>query len=243
MNRKRIIKWRPDVAGLFYPRRCPVCQVALEDRGERVCLICRTRLPYTGAHFCHKCGKPLVLEEEEYCRDCLGRKHRFERGRAPFVYDSVMQRSIAAYKYGGRREYAAFYAEEILNRCAKDMAGWRAQAFVPIPLHPSRRRKRGFNQAELLAKELSGRSGIPADAGLLMRVKKTRAQKELNDQERLTNLKDAFSVRKRKVPYQNIILVDDIYTTGSTMDAAAKVLKENGAKNIYFVCICVGNGN
>ena len=123
------------------------------------------------------------------------------------------------------------------------MAGWRAQAFVPIPLHPSRRRKRGFNQAELLAKELSGRSGIPADAGLLMRVKKTRAQKELNDQERLTNLKDAFSVRKRKVPYQNIILVDDIYTTGSTMDAAAKVLKENGAKNIYFVCICVGNGN
>ena len=67
--------------------------------------------------------------------------------------------------------------------------------------------------------------------------------KELNDQERLTNLKDAFSVRKGRVPYQNIILVDDIYTTGSTIDAAARVLKENGAEKVYFVCICVGNGN
>lgn len=244
MNRnEQAVRRKPDIAGLLFPRRCPVCQEAVEERGERICMICRTKLPYIKGHFCAKCGKPLLLKEQEYCQDCTRKPHRFERGRAPFVYDAVMRESIAGYKYGGRREYAAFYAEEILRRCAKDLIQWRAEALIPIPLHPSRRRRRGFNQAELLARELSKRSGIPADAGVLIRRKKTRAQKELNDQERLTNLKDAFSVRKGSVPYQNIILIDDIYTTGSTMDAASRVLKENGAKNVYFVCICVGNGN
>lgn len=233
----------PDLAGLLFPRRCPVCQEVVEDRGERACSICRTRLPYIRGPVCLKCGKPLLLEEQEYCQDC-GRKRRWsDCGRAPFLYDKVMRKSIAGYKYGGRREYAAFYAEEILRKCAGEMRGWKGEVFVPIPLHSSRRRKRGFNQAELLAKELSKRSGIPTDAGLLKRVKKTHAQKELNDQERLTNLKNAFSVRKGKVPYKNIILVDDIYTTGSTMDTAAKVLKEHGAQKVYFACICVGNGN
>ena len=93
-----------------------------------------------------------------------------------------------------------------------------------------------------MAKELSRRSGIPADMDLLFRVKKTQAQKELNDQERLTNLKEAFSIRKGKIPYKNVILVDDIYTTGSTMDAAAGLLKEHGVKNVCFVCICIGKG-
>lgn len=243
MDLRKITDWIPDMAGLLYPRRCPVCQEAVEKQGKRICDICRTKLPYVRQPYCRKCGKQLLLEEQEYCGDCMRKKHRFERGRAPFVYDRTMKASIAACKYGGRREYAAFYAEEILGRCAKDMLEWQGEVFVPIPLHSSRRRKRGFNQAELLARELSGRCGIPTDAELLVRVKKTRAQKELNDQERLTNLKDAFSVRKGSVPYQNIILVDDIYTTGSTMDAAAQVLKEKGARKVYFVCICVGTGN
>ena len=241
------IKWKgmqmPDPAGLLFPRRCPVCQDAVEERGARVCDICRTRLPYIRGPVCLRCGKPLLMEEQEYCRDC-GRKRRWsDRGRAPFLYDKVMRASIAGYKYVGRREYAAFYAEEIFRRCAKEMRQWKGEAFVPIPLHPSRKRKRGFNQAELLARELSKRSGIPTDAKLLERVKKTHVQKELNDQERLANLKDAFSIRKGRVPCKNIILVDDIYTTGSTIDAAAKLLKEHGAQKVYFVCICVGNGN
>lgn len=239
---KRNIR-RPDPVGFFFPRRCPVCHDAVEERGARICGICRTKLPYIREPSCRKCGKPLLSEEEQYCSDCGRRKHRFDRGKAPFVYDAVMRGSIAGYKYRGRKEYASFYAEEILRRCAGEMRMWKAEAYVPIPLHPSRRRKRGFNQAELLARELSRRCGIPTDAGLLTRVKKTKAQKELNDQERLTNLKDAFSVRKGSVPYQNIILVDDIYTTGSTVDAAADALKEKGARKVYFVCICVGNGN
>lgn len=232
-----------DPIGLLFPRRCPICHEVVEERGELACEICRVKLPYIREPSCQICGKPLLAEAREYCQDCSRKKHQFEQGKAPFVYDEVMRRSIARYKYGKRREYAEFYAEEILRRCARKMMDWKAEALVPIPLHPSRKRKRGFNQAELLAKAIAKRSGIPVDTELLLRTKKTHAQKELNDQERLANLRDAFSIRKKEIPYHNLILIDDIYTTGSTMDAAAKLLKEHGIGRVYFLCICVGMGN
>lgn len=233
---------RFDITGLLFPRRCPVCHEVVEEPGKLVCSICSTRLPYVKEPFCRKCGKPLLTEEREYCQDCVRKPHGFRQGRAPFVYDRVMRQSIARFKYGGRREYAAFYAEEILRRCAREALLWKAEAFLPIPLHPKKRRKRGYNQAELLARELSRRSGIPVDKNLLLRVKNTRAQKELNDRERRENLKNAFALQKGSVPYRTVILVDDIYTTGSTMDEAARVLRGNGVQTIYFLCICVGSG-
>lgn len=233
---------KADIAGLLFPRRCPVCHDVVEDAGELVCKICRTRLPYVAEPSCLKCGKPLLSEEREYCGDCGRKKLLFRQGKAPFVYDKQMRESIARYKYGGRREYASFYAEEILRRCAREAVWWKGEVLVPIPLHPSKKRKRGYNQAALLARELSKRCGIPVDEKLLLRTRKTRAQKELNDQERLANLKNAFSVREGKVPYKNIILIDDIYTTGSTVNEAARVLREKGAETVFFLCICVGRG-
>ncbi|MCD8197914.1 MAG: ComF family protein [Lachnospiraceae bacterium] len=231
---------KPDWMGLVFPRRCPICHEVVEERGELACDICRTRLSYVRGNYCQKCGKPLLTEEREYCADCARRPHQFDRGRAAFAYDEPMRRSIARYKYGGKREYADFYAEEILRVCAKDALRWQAQALVPIPLHSSRRRRRGYNQAELLARALSVRCGIPVDTGLLLRTRKTRAQKELGDQERVANLRGAFSLREGAVPCKRLILVDDIYTTGSTMDEAARALRAHGAEKIYFLCISVG---
>lgn len=233
---------KPDLWGILFPRRCPVCHEIVEEKGELACDICRLQLPYVREPVCQRCGKPLAAEEQEYCLDCGRRTHFYRQGRAPFVYDEVMRRSISYFKYRGRREYAAFYAEEILKRYAGTILLWKAEALVPIPLHGSRRRKRGFNQAELLAKELSRRSGIPMEGRLLIRKKRTKPQKELNDRERISNLKNAFSVRKGKISYQKIILVDDIYTTGSTVEEAARILKENGVQTVYFLSICVGRG-
>ena len=217
--------------GLLYPKRCPVCHDVVEDKGELVCRICRTKLPLVRQPACRKCGKPLLEEEREYCQDCTRKHHEYRQGRAAFIYDERM------------REYAAFYAEEIVRSCGREAALWQAQALVPVPLHPSRRRKRGFNQAEVLAEELSRWMGIPVERKILIRSKKTRAQKQLNDQERVSNLKNAFSVRKGSILPKTIILVDDIYTTGSTIDEAARVLLENGAQTVYFLCICVGRGS
>ena len=196
-----------------------MCHDVVEDKGELVCRICRTKLPLVRQPACRKCGKPLLEEEREYCQDCTRKHHEYRQGRAAFIYDERMRHSIAKFKYEGRREYAAFYAEEIVRSCGREAALWQAQALVPVPM------------------------GIPVERKILIRSKKTRAQKQLNDQERVSNLKNAFSVRKGSILPKTIILVDDIYTTGSTIDEAARVLLENGAQTVYFLCICVGRGS
>lgn len=191
-----------DFPGLLFPRRCPIATRLWRIRENWPVISAGPDFTGCVRPGAQRCGKPLVAHEQEYCGDCSRKQHEFHKGRAAFVYDETMRRSIAKFKYEGRQEYAAFYADEILKTCAREVMGWNAEAFVPIPLHSARRRKRGYNQAELLARELSGRSGIPVDKSLLIRTKNTRAQKELSDQERKANLKHAFSVREKRIPYK-----------------------------------------
>ncbi len=116
------------------------------------------------------------------------------------------------------------------------------QAVVPIPLSGKRRRQRGFNQAELVARKVAKRMNLPVYGRLLIRTRDTKAQKGLNDQERKNNLKRAFKTRKNKVQLNHILLIDDIYTTGSTMNEAAKELKRAGAEQVYCLSISIGRG-
>ena len=116
-------------------------------------------------------------------------------------------------------------------------------AIIPVPLHRKRRRERGYNQAELFAKEIGKRTGIPVETKLLYRCINTRPQKELNDQERKKNLKKAFTIAQNIVQLRKVLLVDDIYTTGSTVDAAAECLKVSGIQEVYVLCISIGRGH
>lgn len=148
------------------------------------------------------------------------------------------------------------------RRFEKNVRCWQAEVLIPVPIHPSRRRQRGFNQAEELAGRLSRSWDIPMDAHLLIRSKKTLPQRNLNPSERLKNLQEAFQIssayqnrrsRQKKFllnslekspvkPFpRTVILVDDIYTTGSTIEACSRVLKAAGAEKVYFVVICIGN--
>jgi len=120
--------------------------------------------------------------------------------------------------------------------------GWNAQALVPVPIHSSRQKDRGFNQAECLAQEIGKRLQIPVCRDLLIRVRKTVPQKELDETERQNNLKKAFKMGINSVKLDTIIMIDDIYTTGSTIDACAAVLLKNGVKKIYFITAAVGQG-
>ena len=114
---------------------------------------------------------------------------------------------------------------------------------IPVPIHRERLLKRGYNQAEELAVRLSSMSGIPVERRAVLRIKNTKAQKELNDVERKKNLAQAFSIVKGYSPPRRILLVDDIYTTGSTIDTLALLLKKNGAQSVYFACVCVSPGD
>lgn len=227
---------------LIYPRRCPICDGLTGSHKILACASCRQRLAYVREPACKKCGKPLEKEETEYCADCARRKHAYARGRAVFPYDRLMRASIARFKYRGRREYADFYAEEMVKSLGELLLSWEPDALIPVPLHKSRMKRRGFNQAELTARKIGESLGIPVKTGLLLRTKKTSPQKELNDTQRRANLKNAFQVSQNDVRLKKVVLVDDIYTTGSTMDAAASVLLEHGAEKVYFLAICIGRG-
>ena len=133
-----------------------------------------------------------------------------------------------------------FYGEEALHRYEKWILNKKIQVIVPIPLHKKRQRVRGYNQAELFARVIGARLGIPVCADLMIREKNTVPQKELNEAERKNNLKNAFKITKNIVHLSYILLVDDIYTTGSTIDAAALALKKAGGTHIYFICVSSG---
>lgn len=223
---------------LLYPRHCPVCHKILKDQKRLICPACAGKLQAIRSPYCLKCGRP-VKEEEECCADCRKRSHVFTEGRGIFLYDEKMKESLMRYKYHGHREYGDFYAAAMCRYARKDILRWAPDVIVPIPLHRKKQRQRGFNQAEYLAERISTFYGIPAACRLLKKTKATRSQKKLSASERRSNLKGAFYA-EGELHGKTVLLIDDVYTTGSTMDAAAECLREKGAGKIYFLTVCIG---
>ena len=188
-----------------------------------------------------KCGKELNHEEAEYCSDCMRHRHLFDRGRAVFAYKS-MSDSIYRFKYKGRREYVAYYAECMAGRLGKWILQRRPDALIPVPIHASKLHIRGYNQAEALARELGSILHIPVETDLIKRVRKTSPMKDLSVSERQNNLKRAFKISRNDVKLSTVIIVDDIYTTGSTLDAMSYELRRAGTTRIYFVTLAIGKG-
>lgn len=227
---------------ILYPARCPICHGILKGR-DGICPECRKKLPYIREPKCKKCGKQMESAEEEYCRDCKRFSHAFDRGAAVYTYNDVMARSVAMFKYHNRREYAKVYAKEMYRCCSRFLKSCAPEVILPVPIHRQKKRQRGFNQAELVAKELGKLLNVPVDADYLIRKAKTIPQKELTRQQRKRNLKEAFEVSKDGKYYKRVLLIDDIYTTGATMDAVSEILRENQTKIIFFLTICVGRNS
>ena len=163
------------------------------------------------------------------------------RGRALYEYKSVAA-SIYRFKYGKRQEYADFFGEEIVRYLGDFIREVRPDALIPIPLHKKRLAKRGYNQAALLARAVGRYSGVPVNEKILVRVKNTTPLKLQNPAERQNNLKKAFNISQNDVKLKKVVLVDDIYTTGSTIDEAARTLKSAGVEDIYFIALACGAG-
>lgn len=227
------------VLEILYPVRCPVCHEILKGR-DGICPGCRQRLHYIQEPKCKKCGKQLEMAEQEYCRDCMRFSHAFDKGEAVFSYDDIMRRSVSMFKYHNRREYAKVYAKEMRECCAHFLKMAAPEVILPVPIHKQKKRERGFNQAELIAKELGKLMDIPVDSSYLIRKEKTTPQKELTRRQRKVNLKEVFGIQSNGKYYKRVLLIDDIYTTGATIDAISEILRENQTKIIFFLTLCVG---
>lgn len=227
---------------ILYPRTCPVCGEILKIDKLQICKECKKKINYIAEPLCKKCGKQLINLEQEFCFDCSSKEHKFTRGLALYRHDEWIRKSIYRFKYHNKREYAKIYANEIVLQYEERIRQWNADYLVPIPLHKSKLRTRGYNQAEDLCKELSKLLQIPMEKNCVLRIKKTLPQKELNDKQRKNNLKNAFKIGEIDVKLKKVILVDDIYTTGATIDSVAQVLIHSGVSDIFFITISIGEG-
>ena len=221
-----------------FPARCPFCDEIVIPYGEKICSDCIKKIKYVTPPWCMKCGKKMN-EEGDLCNECISKEHFFDRGRALYEYDSIVD-GIYKFKYAGRKEYARVYGEEMAKYLGEFVKSCNADLIIPIPLHKSRQKKRGYNQASLIARCLSDMVGIPVREDILIRSKNTIPLKKLNRYERQNNLKKAFNIGKNDVKLKTIILIDDIFTTGSTIDEASRVLKSAGADKIYFITLSCG---
>lgn len=234
------IKWTAKVLQSIYPLRCPGCDEIVTPYGQKVCADCLVKMKLLTPPWCMKCGKKL-LDEQEICSDCEREEHEFVRGRALYEYGSVFD-SVYRFKYGGRQEYADHFGEQMAYYLKDFLQKIDPDALIPIPLHRKRQIMRGYNQSLLLAQALGKYTGIPVYEDYLIRVKNTVPLKSQKPKERQNNLKKAFNVKENDVKLEKVVLVDDIYTTGSTIDEAGRTLRQFGVKEVYFITLACGEG-
>ena len=225
---------------LLYPPRCPICGQPAPF-GLKICPECRLRLPVIESKRCRKCGKPIE-DFEVFCPDCAKEEHLYDRGLGIFMYDETMKRAISELKYKGRREYGEAFGDLLYENARSELMYWKPDCLIPIPLHPARARERGYNQALIISEALSARCGIPTRSDILVRTMETDRMKELSAKDRMNNLMRAFSASGDCRGVRRAVLIDDIYTTGATIDAASAVLRRAGIDEIYFLAVCIGGG-
>lgn len=224
---------------LLFPRCCPVCHLPAPP-GEGICPACRDRLPRILTARCRVCGKP-VESGERICRDCGETPHFFSKGKGVFLYDETMRKTMSFFKYKGRREYGEALGEEVFREARSDLLDWGVGVVLPVPIHKDRLLERGYNQAEVLASRIAALSGLPLLKRTLLRVKRTPPLKNLTPKERREALASAMELRG-PIPKVPALLVDDIYTTGATLDAAAGLLLSAGVPKVFFLTVCIGGG-
>ena len=216
------------VLDLVYPPFCLVC--GRRDQNY-LCAKCIEEIDVIDAPFCRKCGTPC---EEYKCQQCLEREYHFEYARSAAVFGGALREAIHSLKYKFHLPLADPLAD-LMARCFHEtyLAG-RVDLAIPIPIHSSRLLERGFNQAEELALRLRKRISLPVESGVLYKPRKTRHQVDLPQDLRTINVQGAFAVRNTgRIAGKRILLIDDVFTTGSTLSEAARVLREAGAETVH----------
>jgi ComF family protein len=217
------------ILNLLFPQSCVLCGVQVfERRWSAACPECWSKLEPVPRPFCLQCGMPAPAIETR-CGPCRRGDHAFDFARSLFLFNDSMRGIIHHLKYSARISLVKPLGPPLRDCVAAE--GFEAKIVVPVPLHRSRARQRGFNQAELLARQL----GLEMDLRLLKRRKNTPSQTGLSRSQRTLNLSAAFEVRG--APPETLLVVDDVYTTGSTLHEIAKTLKRAGASRVEVLTV------
>jgi len=217
---------------LVYPRICEICKVKITDTyRSSICENCFSRIQVLSGALCPRCSRPVALDNT-ICKECSNNKLHFEKIWSWGIYDGILKQAIQLMKYGKKAHmYAAF--DNIINNFSinkRIMTG--IDVIIPVPLHRIKLLDRGFNQARILAGSINTGNKRIIDDILIKRIK-TPPQHHLSRLNRIKNLKGAFRVVDSETVHgKNVLLIDDVFTTGSTMNECALVLKQAGAGNV-----------
>lgn len=226
------------IKDILYPENltCDICGEELRvDTRYNICAKCVDDLPFIDGEICLNCGV-TIDNEAQYCDRCQNNPSLFKINRSPLIYDGKARDMIHALKFGGKK----YLVKTIGAMMADTFLKYRMEGeiIVPVPMTKADERKRGFNQAELLAYEVGARLNIPV-LPALAKIRETSMQKELAGKERAENLTDAFEVVYPQVKDRKILLVDDIFTTGATADQCAKALLKAKCKEVSVLTACI----
>ena len=228
----KFLEFLDKVSELIFPSdfKCLSCERDIQ-KGEDFCEKCKKELPFNNGNVCEVCG--INIPSKGKCVRCSGKKV-YEMARAPFLYDGIIKKLIHNFKYNN--------AKYLFKPLGKYMAecyienNMQAEIIIPIPLFCKKIKKRGYNQAYKLAEEIGKILSLPT-INALERIKDTPTQTALDFKERKANIKGAFKCIDRSIKNRNILLIDDVYTSGATIKEACKVLRENGVNKIYVLTL------
>jgi ComF family protein len=227
--------WRA-LIDFFFPPRCPFCgEREEEDSPAGICPACFRQIRLVAHPRCPRCGVGFAadLGEDHLCADCLRGEGHFTKARALAHYEGLMAAVLARFKYRGHSRLARPLGDLLAEYREPDFSFADYRLVIPVPLHPRRLRQRGFNQSLLLARRIGRRHSLPLDFTALRRIRPTLPQTELSAAERQKNIRGAFAVSNpRAVDGNAVLLVDDVFTTGATVEECAKALLKSGAGRV-----------
>ncbi len=222
----QVAKFRRMALDLFFPQWCLGCR----KEGALICPSCRSLLPRVMPPLCPRCGRPQ--SSGILCPGCVSWQAEIDGIRSPFRFDGVMRQAIYQLKYRNLRALVTPLVQLLADYLAANPVP--AEVLVPVPLHRKRLRERGYNQSGLLARELGKLAGLPVVGDCLIRWQHTFPQARTSSvEERQSNVANAFTCRDDRLRGRQVALIDDVATSGATLDACAGVLKAAGASSVW----------
>jgi ComF family protein len=214
------------------PRWCVVCG----KEGDYICQSCRRALPSIFPPVCDKCGRPLP--QGKPCRGCIGEGAEIDGIRAPFLFEGAIRHAIHELKYHNLRDISAILADFLYNYILENPI--KAEVIVPVPVHRKKERERGYNQSVLLARELGRKCGVAVIKDSLVRQVFAPPQaRSASALERHKNVAGVFACRDRRLEGKHVLLIDDVSTSGATLNACAGVLKKAGAAGVWGLVVAL----
>jgi ComF family protein len=248
VSRLPLVRWLESFAGALtsvaFPAGCLLCDALLTHaRRIPLCETCLASFQRIAPPICRICGQPLPVpakpgEGEPVCRECVEGKFGFQLARSFGVYEGALARAIVHLKYERIEPLGSFFAKRLLELVRSEPRLLPADVIVPVPLHRQSRKDRGYNQVDLFARPLARRLHVPYRPILLMRSRPRPSKHLLRQEERWEAVRGAFVMRRGgRVDNLRVLLLDDVMTTGATLDACARALCEAGARSVLGLTI------